>query len=101
MDASSEESTNIAVAIDGDCATVSLARPDVRNAQTPEMWTAEQKHLGRVLIQCQSEVGWPHLGCQTWQGYGRPNPLPLLAAQSNTLVVKIRLKHVCSQYQRW
>ena len=38
MDASSEESTHIAVTVDGDCATVSLTRPDVRNAQTPEMW---------------------------------------------------------------
>ncbi len=48
MDASSEESTNIAVAIDGDCATVSLARPDVRNAQTPEMWD-QLADIGRSM----------------------------------------------------
>ena len=48
MDASSEESTSIAVAINGDCATVSLTRPDVRNAQTPEMWN-QLADIGRSM----------------------------------------------------
>ena len=38
MDARSEQSAAIVVTVDGDCATVSLTRPHVRNAQTPEMW---------------------------------------------------------------
>ena len=48
MDASSEESTHIAVTVDGDCATVSLTRPDVRNAQTPEMWN-QLADIGRSM----------------------------------------------------
>jgi enoyl-CoA hydratase/carnithine racemase len=48
MDASSEESTHIAVTVDGDCATVSLTRPDVRNAQTPEMWN-QLAAIGRSM----------------------------------------------------
>ena len=49
MDASSEESTHIAVTVDGDCATVSLTRPDVRNAQTPEMWN-QLAAIGRSML---------------------------------------------------
>jgi len=32
------ESGHITVTVDGDCARVTLVRPDVRNAQTPQMW---------------------------------------------------------------
>lgn len=48
MDASSEQSTHIAVTVDGDCATVSLTRPQVRNAQTPEMWN-QLADIGRSM----------------------------------------------------
>lgn len=48
MDASSEQSTHIAVTVDGDRATVSLTRPEVRNAQTPEMWN-QLADIGRSM----------------------------------------------------
>jgi enoyl-CoA hydratase/carnithine racemase len=48
MDASSEQSTHIAVTVDGDRATVSLTRPEVRNAQTPEMWK-QLADIGRSM----------------------------------------------------
>lgn len=38
MNAGPEFSDEVLVSIDGDCATVTLARPEVRNAQTPDMW---------------------------------------------------------------
>jgi len=44
MDARSEQSADIVVTVEGDCATVSLTRPHVRNAQTPEMWN----HLAEI-----------------------------------------------------
>ena len=48
MDASSEQSADIVVTVDGDCATVSLTRPHVRNAQTPEMWN-QMAEIGRSM----------------------------------------------------
>lgn len=48
MDARSEESADIVVTVEGDCATVSLTRPHVRNAQTPEMWN-QLAEIGRSM----------------------------------------------------
>ena len=48
MDASSDRSADIVVTVDGDCATVSLTRPHVRNAQTPEMWN-QMAEIGRSM----------------------------------------------------
>ena len=48
MDARSEQSADIVVTVEGDCATVNLTRPHVRNAQTPEMWN-QLAEIGRSM----------------------------------------------------
>lgn len=52
MTAKSGGSAEILVSIDEDCATVTLARPEVRNAQTPDMW----RQLSEIALSMPASV---------------------------------------------
>lgn len=91
MDARSEQSADIVVTVEGDCATVNLTRPHVRNAQTPEMWN-QLAEIGRsmsddvrfVVLRGEGEDFSAGLDRQALAGpmidQLRDNPQPFIAA---------------------